>query len=239
MPPAAPTAASWRWSPVSSSFAPAAVTWLVDVRRGRWCWPSRTRRPRPGRRGPSRQSRSSPNGLPSARRCWVASQRAMLRAVQAFPGEHVGGDLARRQARRPGAAARPTSAGSCQAWASTPTTKDLPGAGRPDQRLDAGAGGEHAAHGGGLVGAELDPGLAQLLDAPAARRRGRARARARSAGGLRRAAARCGCAPASRTAARPALRRRSGRPPGAARRAGRARPAVRRPAAPPVRAPRR
>ena len=37
----------------------------------------------------------------------------------------------------------------------------LAGAGRADQRLDAGAGGEHAADGGGLVRAELDPGLGQ------------------------------------------------------------------------------
>ena len=38
----------------------------------------------------------------------------------------------------------------------------LAGAGRADQRLDPRTGGEHAAHRGGLVGAELDTGLGQL-----------------------------------------------------------------------------
>ena len=40
-----------------------------------------------------------------------------------------------------------------------------------DQRLDPRAGGEHAAHGGGLVGAELDARLGEIVDEALRRRR--------------------------------------------------------------------
>ena len=52
--------------------------------------------------------------------------------------------------------------GSCQAWAIVPTTKHLPVPAGPTRDSTLGAGGQHAADGGGLVDAELDPGLAQL-----------------------------------------------------------------------------
>ena len=42
----------------------------------------------------------------------------------------------------------------------------LPGPGRPDQRLDPGAGGEYSAHGGGLVDAQLDTCGPKLVQEP-------------------------------------------------------------------------
>ncbi len=206
-------------------------------RPARWCRPSRTRPRRPGRQRAMRQSRSSPTGAPSARRCWVASQRVMLRACRPSPA---------RTSVAIWLDASPTTRRCCPSQrrgvlpglGEHTDHEGLPGAGWTDQRLHAGAGGEDAAHGGGLVGAELDPGVAQPLDEPPrcgrVERRQRRRARrlaASSAFGVD--VLRGRVQPRAR-----ARRRRSGRSPGAARRAALARRGGRRPAAPRAAAPR-
>ena len=69
-----------------------------------------------------------------------------------FGGEDIGGNLRGRKAEHPpGLLAGKLGVGP----AAGDHTNDerLAGPGRPDQRLDPGTGGEHAAHGGGLVDA--------------------------------------------------------------------------------------
>ena len=172
MPPPAPTAASWRWSPTSSSFASAPRGDVVDggegggVGHGRLVDHDQVARRRAASRGRRRTGGRRRGGAG-----WRASGRCCGRSGLRRSGRRWRSGWS--PARPPGAAAPSHRAGSCQAWARVPTTNDLPGAGRADQRLDAGAGGEHAAHGGGLVGAELDPGLGRARrGTPAASSRG-------------------------------------------------------------------
>ena len=102
---------------------------------------------------------------------------------QAFAGEDVGGDLGGGQPEHPPRRLRRRCrAGSVQRAGERADDERLAGAGRPDQGLDPGAGGEHPAHGGGLVDAELDPGLAQPVEEPG-RDRVRQRRRAAAGGG--------------------------------------------------------
>jgi hypothetical protein len=124
MPPAAPTAASWWWSPVSSSFAPACWQWAwMRTRSGVLAMAdSSTTTRSPVRR---RQRLSSPWAAPVTSRSWVASQRAMLRAFRPSPARtSVAIWDAARPITRQGRPAR--RAGSCQALARTPSTKLLP-----------------------------------------------------------------------------------------------------------------
>ena len=169
MPPPAPTAASWRWSPTSSSFAPAAsqTAWICGQVGG------------VGHRGlvdhdqvagaePPRPVVARGDGRPSARRSWVASQRAMFRAGEAFAGEHVGRDLGGGEPDHPppvaGRGAAAPQVGVLPRLRQRADDEGLAGAGRADQRLDLRAGGEDAAHRGGLVVAELEPGLGQPVE---------------------------------------------------------------------------
>ena len=125
MPPPAPTAASWRWSPTSSSLAPAASTCAWIAAR-RWCRPSRTRRPRPGRRRAAATSRrrrpAAPcgeavlGGEPARRRCGRSRPSSARTSVAIW--------LVASPNTRPRRA--PRSSGSDQALARAPTTKDLP-----------------------------------------------------------------------------------------------------------------
>ncbi len=164
IPPACPTAANWRWSPVSSSFAPAAVTWRWMAARSVVLAiadsSTTTRSP-----GLSRQARSPPDGFPSVRRSWVPSQRAMLRACSPSP---VRTSVAIWLDARP----------DHLVLFAVPQVRVLPGVrehaddeglagtGRADQGLDIGAGGEHAADRGGLVLTELDTVGAESVEEP-------------------------------------------------------------------------
>ncbi len=227
MAPPAPTAASWRWSPTSSSFAFAALQTV-------WIWArsavlaiadssTTTRSPARSAHGRSSARGGRPSLAASRRRSWVSSHRAMFRAVEAFAGEHVGGDLGGREPDHPPTGRRPRS-GSAPRGGVLPGLRQrtdherLPGPGRADQRLHARAGGEDAAHRGGLVRTQLEARLGEA--GPAAGSRPCPTGRERCARPWRlSAAARCGGAPGSRTAVRPVLRRPMCRRRGAARRA--------------------
>ena len=158
---------------------------LVDHDQVPGVQPPRPRRPR--RRGRPARRRAGPG--------WRASG-LMLRAVRPSPARTSVAicEVASPNTRRGLPAHR---CGVGPGAGDRADDERLAGAGRPDQRLDPRAGGEHAAHGGGLVGAELDPGLAQLVEEPAAApasaaRPRRARAVGGDAGRVRCARAPCG-----------------------------------------------
>ena len=193
MPPPAPTAASWRWSPTSSSFAPAASTWRWIAARAAVSViadsstttrsPARSRHASSpstgcGRRRRGRR-RAGPGWRASGRRCARSGLRRRGRRWRSgwWP------------ARTPAAPAPPRRSGSVQARASAPTTNDLPVPAGPTSDLDPGAGGEHAAHGGGLVDAELDARTRAARRGTAARPSVRQR-RGAAGGGRRRRRAR-------------------------------------------------
>ena len=85
--------------------------------------------------------------------------------VQAFAGEDFGGDLGGGQADHPARLPGPQSR-VLPGLGEGADHEALAGAGRADQGLDLRAGGEDAAYGGGLVGAELDALGGQVGDEP-------------------------------------------------------------------------
>ena len=236
MPPPAPTAASWRWSPTSSSFAPAASTWRWIAARAAVSViadsSTTTRSPARSRHASSPSTGAAPAGA-GGEPVLGGQPAGDVAGGQAFAGEDVGGDLAGGQPEHPPRPAPPRRAGSVQASGERADDERLAGAGRADQGLDPRAGGEHPAHGGGLVGAELD---ARTRRSPSRNRcaaLGRQRRGAAGGGGGDAGRARCARAPGWRRAARRAPGRPTRRWPAAARRAaasspGRARPAARR-----------
>ena len=187
MAPPAPTAASWRWSPTSSSFAPAASTcaWIAVSAAVSVIADSSTTTRSPAR---SRHAcvavEAAGRSRPAARRSWVASQRATLRAVRpSSVRTSVATWLVASPNTRP-ALRRRRQVGVGPGAGERADDEALAGAGRADEGLDPRAGGEHAADGGGLVDAELD--ARRRAAARGTGRATRARQRGRVAGGGRR-----------------------------------------------------
>ena len=87
---------------------------------------------------------------------------------QPFPDQDVGGDLGGRQAEHPPRQVTAVQRAIAPGMGDRPDHERLAGPGRADQRFDLGAGGEDPADRSGLVDAEFDPGLAQLLEIPPA-----------------------------------------------------------------------
>ena len=99
------------------------------------------------------------------------------------------------QPEHPALAAPPSQRGVGPAAGERADDERLAGAGRADQRLDPRAGGEDAAHGGGLVDAELDARTRAAASTNRPRQLGRQRRGAAGARPRRRARARCARAP--------------------------------------------
>ena len=178
------------------------------------------------RRAAARRGRRRPRGL-VGEAVLGGEPAGDVAGGEAFAGEDLGGDLAGGQPDHASLLPVP-QVGVLPGLGERADDEGLAGAGRADQRLDLRAGGEDAAHGGGLVGAELDPGLGEPgRRTPLAAVRLSAGAprcdRGRGAGRVR-----CGHARGWRRAARRARRRPSGRRPAAARRAASSAPGRRR-----------
>jgi hypothetical protein len=111
----------------------------------------------------SRQSSSSAApGEPLASRSWVATEPAILRAVRPS-GEDVGGDLAGGQPEHP-SGGRPAQLPVGLGARERADDERFAGAGRSDEGLDPGAGGEDPLDGGGLIDAEFDALAAQPVE---------------------------------------------------------------------------